>query len=190
MKVSIIEKGENPLLKRLEIRFEVDHTGGPTPKRLDVRRELASQLGVPEDMVVIEKFATTYGRQVASGIARAYDSRERLEELEPKYLLERGLPKEGEEEKPREEVKEKPPEKLLEEEPAEEKPPEKEEKPEGGKPPEKLPEEKPKEEKPGKPKEEIKEESKSEKEEGPEEVKEEPPKEPEEGKEGAGEEKA
>jgi small subunit ribosomal protein S24e len=145
MKVSVIKKDENPLLKRLEVRFEVDHEGGPTPKRLDVRKELAGQLGVPEDMVVIEKFATMYGRQIASGIARAYDSKERLEELEPKYLLGRGLPKE---------------------EKAEEKPPEKEEKPK------EKPEEKPKEEPKKEPKPE-KEEPKKVKEEPPEEPKEE-----------------
>lgn len=174
MKVTVVKKDENPLLKRSEVRFEVDHEGGPTPKRLDVRKELAGQLGVPEDMVVIEKFATMYGRQVASGIARAYDSKERLEELEPKYLLERGLPKE-------EKAEEKPPEKLpeKEEKPEKEKLPEKEEKLPEEKPPEE--EEKPKE----KPEEEPKGEAKPEKKEESEEVKEEPPEKPKEEKESA-----
>lgn len=196
MKVSVIKKDENPLLKRSEVRFEVDHEGGPTPKRLDVRKELAGQLGVPEDMVVIEKFATMYGRQVASGIARAYDSKERLEELEPKYLLERGLPKE---EKAEEKPPEKPPEK--EEKPKEEKPPKKpEEKPKEEKPPEeKKPEEKPPEkegkpkEKPEeKPKEGPEEKAKPEVKEEPEEVKEKPPEKPKEEEESGekGEEKA
>ena len=138
MKVEIIEKAENPLFKRTEVKFKADHAGGPTPKRLDVRAQLATQLGVAEELVVIEKLASTHGRQVASGIARAYSSREQLEGLEPKFLLQRGLPKEA---KP--EV-EKPPEKP--EKPKAEKPPEKIEKPKPEKPPEK-PKEKPKEEK-------------------------------------------
>jgi small subunit ribosomal protein S24e len=109
MKVEITEKVENPLLKRTEIKFKVDHSGSPTPKRLDVRAQLASQLGVPEERVVIDKLASMYGRQVASGIARVYASREELEGLEPKYLLKRGLPKEAKEEaKPEEKPKEKP----------------------------------------------------------------------------------
>jgi len=166
VELKIIEKDENPLLKRTEVRFEADHSGGPTPKRLDVRKQLAGELGVPEDMVVIEKLATMHGRQVASGIARAYDSKERLEELEPKYLLERGKPKEekeGEEKKPKEEPpkkEEKPAEKEEgpKEKPKEEAKPEKEEKPaeEKEEPTEEKPEEKPPEGK-EEPKEEVKE---------------------------------
>ena len=127
MKVEIAEKVENPLLKRAEIKFRVDHSGGPTPKRLDVRAQLASQLGVPEELVVIDKLASMYGRQMASGIARVYGSREGLEELEPKYLLTRGLPAEAKEEaKPEEKPKaEKPKEKPREEKPKVEEKPEK-----------------------------------------------------------------
>ena len=165
MEVKVVEKNENQLLKRTEVRFEVDHSGTATPKRLDVRKQLADALGVPEEMVVIKKFATMHGRQVASGIARAYDSKERLEELEPKYLLERGLPKE---EKPAE----KPPEKPPKEGAKPKKPPKKAEKP-----PEK-PKEKAKPEKAAEP-------EKGEKPEGK--VKEKPPEKPKEEK-GSGKE--
>ena len=105
MKVEIIEKVENPFFNRTEIKFKVDHKGGPTPSRMDVRAQLASQLKVAEELLVIEKLASTHGRQVASGIARAYGTRERLEELEPKYLLKREMPREAKPEA------EKPPEK-------------------------------------------------------------------------------
>ena len=121
MKVEIVEKSENPLFQRVEIKFKVDHAGKPTPKRLDVRAQVAAQLGVSQELVVIDKLAGAYGKQEASGIARAYGSKERLVALEPKYLLVRGLPKE---EKPKEESKvEKPkkPEEKPKEEKAEEK---------------------------------------------------------------------
>jgi small subunit ribosomal protein S24e len=147
MKIEISEKVENQLLQRTEIKFKVDHSNGPTPKRLDVRAQLAGQLGVPEEVVIIDKLASMYGRQVASGIARVYSSRQGLEELEPKYLLQRGLPAEAKEkEKPKEKPKaeEKPKEKEKTEKPKEEKV--KAEKPKE----EKQKEEKPKEEKPGK----------------------------------------
>jgi ribosomal protein S24E len=103
MKVEIVDKVENPLLKRVELKFRVDHAGAPTPRRLEVRPQLAALLGVAEDLVVIDKLSSTHGRQVASGIARAYSSREQLEKTEPKYLLKRGLPKEAKQEKPAEE---------------------------------------------------------------------------------------
>jgi len=108
MKVEIVERKENPLLERLEVKFRVDHSNAPTPKRLEVRSQLAAELGVAEELVVIDKLASTTGRQVASGIARAYSSRERLEELEPEYLLKRGLPKEAKPEERAKEEKEKP----------------------------------------------------------------------------------
>ncbi len=148
MKVEIIEKTENPLFKRTEVRFKADHAGEPTPKRLDARAQLAAQLGVAEELIVIEKLASTHGRQVASGIARVYSSREQLEGLEPKFLLERDMPKEAKAKaKPEEKPKvEKPPEKKVEE-PKEAKP----EEPKVEKPPEKKVEE-PKEAKPEEPK--------------------------------------
>ncbi|HDI12638.1 MAG TPA: hypothetical protein ENF64_00815, partial [Hadesarchaea archaeon] len=95
MKVEILEKMENPLLGRTELKFKVDHTGAPTPRRLDVRSQLSAILGVGEDLVVIEKITSSHGRQVASGIARVYGSKERLEKIEPKYLLRR-VPSKGE----------------------------------------------------------------------------------------------
>lgn len=121
MKVEIIEKTENPLFKRTEIKFKADHAGEPTPKRLDVRAQLANQLSVAEELIVIEKLASIHGRQMASGIARAYSSREQLEGLEPKFLLQRDMPKEAKPEKPPEKA-EKPKEEMKKpEKPKEEK---------------------------------------------------------------------
>lgn len=94
MEARIIKKVNNPLLRRTEIYFEIDHPRGPTPRRMEARKLLADKLKVPEDLVLIEKLATPHGRHVAAGIARVYNSRERLEELEPKYLLEREARKE------------------------------------------------------------------------------------------------
>lgn len=157
MKVEIVEKAENPLLERTEIKFKVDHAGGPTPKRLEVRAQLAALLGVTEELLVIDKLASTHGRQIVSGIARTYSSREQLEQLEPKHLLKRGLPKEA---KPEEKPPEQKPKEAGAEKPA---PPPKEATPE--KKPEKARPEEPKEKKAeapekAKPEEKVKEKSK------------------------------
>lgn len=97
MKVEVIKRTENPLLKRVEVEFRIDHAGAPTPSRLEVKPQLASLLGVSEDLLVIERFTSSHGRQVATGIARVYSTREQLESMEPRYLLKRGQPKEGKE---------------------------------------------------------------------------------------------
>jgi small subunit ribosomal protein S24e len=102
MRVEIVEKVENPLLKRAEVKFRVDHSGVPTPRRLEVRSQLAAALGVAEDLIVIEKLASVHGKGLASGVARVYSSKEQLERIEPKYLLKRGLPQKAEEAKPAE----------------------------------------------------------------------------------------
>jgi len=140
MKVEIIEKTENPLFKRTEVKFKADHAGEPTPKRLDARAQLAAQLGVAEELIVIEKLASTHGRQVASGIARVYSSREQLEGLEPKFLLKRDMPKDAKaevkpEEKPKEAKPEEPKEEAKPKKPEAEKA---EETSEGAKPEEKV----------------------------------------------------
>lgn len=132
MKIEIIKKTENPLLKRTEVEFEVDHAGSPTPKRLDVRAQLATLLDTSQDLLVIEKLASAYGKQTARGIARVYTTREQLEAIEPKHLLKRGVPKGAQQEKPVEEKPKKAEEKPKEakqEKPVEEKPKEAEEKP-------------------------------------------------------------
>lgn len=89
MEVKVIEKEENPLLEREKINFEVEHKNAPTPPRADVLKELSEEIGVSEDLIVIEKIATLHGRQVASGIARIYKTEKRLKELEPEYLTTR-----------------------------------------------------------------------------------------------------
>lgn len=129
-----MKKVENPIFNRFEIRFRADHTSEPTPKRLDVRAQLANQLGIAEDLIVIEKLASTHGQQTAFGIARTYDSRDQLEKLEPKYLLQRGLPKEAKAEEKKAEEKPKEEKKVGEKPKVEEKKAKAEEKAEKGKP--------------------------------------------------------
>lgn len=116
MKLEIVEKKENPLLKRVELKFRVIHENTSTPKRSEVKTQIATALNTSDDLIVVEKIASLSGKQEASGIARVYESKNRLDEMERKYLLTRGMPKEAEKQ-PSEEKKEKP----AEEKPAEEK---------------------------------------------------------------------
>jgi ribosomal protein S24E len=128
MKVELVKKSDNPLFKRTEVEFNIDHSGAPTPKRIEVIAQLSSLLGSPAELLVIDKFASTHGHQLASGIARVYGTREQLEALEPEHLRKRGLPKEQNQEKPAEAKPEKKPaeakpeKKPAEAKPAEEKP--------------------------------------------------------------------
>ncbi|MEM3700344.1 MAG: 30S ribosomal protein S24e [Candidatus Bathyarchaeia archaeon] len=102
MDIKIISDKKNPLLKRREVEFQVEHTQmGSTPHRLEVRKALASALKANIDLVVIKKFETKTGTNTAIGMANVYDSAEQLKLIEPEYIIKRNFPAE----KPKEEEK-------------------------------------------------------------------------------------
>ncbi|MEM3696035.1 MAG: 30S ribosomal protein S24e [Candidatus Bathyarchaeia archaeon] len=102
MDIKIISDKKNPLLKRREVEFLVEHTQtGSTPPRLEVRKAVASALKADIDLVVIKKFETKTGTNAAVGIANVYDSVEQLRLIEPEYIIKRNVPTE----KPKEEEK-------------------------------------------------------------------------------------
>jgi len=93
MKVKIVSEKENPLLKRKEIVFEVNHQeNGSTPPRTDVKKALADILGVNHSLVFIKQFETKTGTLIAQGRANIYPNVEQAEKIEPKYVIQRNLP--------------------------------------------------------------------------------------------------
>jgi len=93
MKVEIVSEKENPLLKRKEVQFRVDHDQtGSTPPRLEIRNAIATTLKVTNDLVFIKKFTTKTGTSIAFGIANVYDSAEQSKLIEPDYIVKRHLP--------------------------------------------------------------------------------------------------
>jgi small subunit ribosomal protein S24e len=103
MEINITSQKENPLLKRKEIQFHVEHDTGSTPPRLEVRRAVATALKSNVDLVFIKKFETKTGTHTAVGTAHLYESVEQATLIEPEYIMKRNIPPE----KPKEEAKEK-----------------------------------------------------------------------------------
>jgi len=102
MEVKIISKKENPLLKRKEIQFKVEHgPKGKTPARLDLKRSLAAELQVNEQLVFIKHMKTMTGTSTAIGAANVYQTVEQAKRIEPDYIIKRNSPPE----KPAEEEK-------------------------------------------------------------------------------------
>ena len=112
MKVKIISKEQNPLLKRKEVTFKVEHdqTGG-TPTRVEVKKQLATLLKTDIELIYIKQIATKTGTMVAIGEANAYDSIEQAKLTEPKHIIARNAtpekPEKAEETQTPEEPKEK-----------------------------------------------------------------------------------
>lgn len=100
MDVKITSKEYNPLLKRKEIAFEVEHADiKGTPPRFEVRKKLASLLKTDIELVYIKKVETKTGTMIAVGEANAYDSIEQAKLVEPEHIVARNMPPEKPEEK-------------------------------------------------------------------------------------------
>lgn len=108
MKVNIISKKQNPLLKRKEVTFSVDHAqNGGTPSRVEVSKQLASLLQTKHELVYVKNMETKTGKMVAVGEANVYDSIEQGKLMEPKYVIARNaLPEKSEEPQAPEDAKE------------------------------------------------------------------------------------
>jgi small subunit ribosomal protein S24e len=103
MEVKILSENENPLLKRKEVVFQVEHNQtGSTPPRLEVRNAIAKILKTDVSLVFIKKLETKTGTRKSVGLANVYDSLEHAKLIEPEYIVKRNMPPE----KPKEEGKE------------------------------------------------------------------------------------
>lgn len=104
MKLKIVSKEQNPLIKRTEVTFRIEHdqTGG-TPSRAEVRKEVAALLKTKLELVYVKKLETKTGTMVAVGEANAYESSEQAKLVEPKHIVARNAVPEKPEEKATEE---------------------------------------------------------------------------------------
>lgn len=84
--MEIIERKENPLLSRVEIKFSHSHSGSPTPSRNDVITQIAAlEPGSNRDFVVIKDVTTRFGVAKTTGVALIYSNKEAMS-VEPKYI--------------------------------------------------------------------------------------------------------
>jgi len=102
MEVQILSKSDNPLLKRREVSFQVEHDQpGSTPPRLQIRQAVAAALKADVNVVFVKKLVTKTGTRTSVGLANVYGSLEQAKLIEPEYIINRNIPPE----KPKEEEK-------------------------------------------------------------------------------------
>ncbi|MBR6204547.1 MAG: 30S ribosomal protein S24e [Clostridia bacterium] len=89
MKMDITQQKENPLLKRTEVCFTIDHAGETTPGRNAVAEEVAKKLKTKRNCVVVDSIESVYGKGMSKGYAKVYDSMEAALEYDRKHLLKR-----------------------------------------------------------------------------------------------------
>lgn len=89
MKMEIVGKKENAILKRTEVRFVIDHAGESTPSKGAVVDELAKQTKAKRDTIVLNSVESVYGSGKSNGYAKIYASKEDAQAIEPEYILKR-----------------------------------------------------------------------------------------------------
>jgi ribosomal protein S24E len=100
MEIKIVSSNSNPLLKRKEVQFRIEQGAqAKTPARLDVRRALASELKIGEELVFVQEMRTLTGMTSTVGSANVYEKAEQAKFIEPDYIMKRNNPPE----KPKEE---------------------------------------------------------------------------------------
>ncbi|UCC57764.1 MAG: 30S ribosomal protein S24e [Candidatus Bathyarchaeum sp.] len=115
MKVKIVLKEQNPLLKRKEVTFRIEHEkNGGTPTRVEVRKQLATMLKTDLELVYIKRMKTKTGTMVAVGEANAYESIEQAKLIEPQHIIARNAPPEKPEKAEESQTPEEPTEKKEE----------------------------------------------------------------------------
>jgi ribosomal protein S24E len=101
MQVKIDSTKDNLLLKRKEVGFTI--VSGPkdkTPPRLEVKKAVAMEMKIGDDVVFIKRMRTKTGTNITEGVANVYQSVNQAKIVEPEYIRKRNSPPE----KPKEEA--------------------------------------------------------------------------------------
>ncbi|MHA2602087.1 MAG: 30S ribosomal protein S24e [Candidatus Thorarchaeota archaeon SMTZ1-83] len=89
MKIEVLQEKENRPLARREIDFRVEHIGGTTPSRADVKAKLVAQFDADAALVVIRSLNTNFGAGMTEGSARIYTDPEQMKRVELSHIVKR-----------------------------------------------------------------------------------------------------
>lgn len=87
--MEIIDRKENPLLNRVELKFRISHKGSATPTRVDMLNQItAIEPGADRDLVVLKNIDTRYGIATTTGMGLVYADKVSMK-VEPDYIHKR-----------------------------------------------------------------------------------------------------
>ncbi len=89
MEIEIVQRKENALLGRQEVKFRITHLAEATPTRDAVREKLAGLTGAKKGLIVVDEMHSTFGKGETEGYARVYATIDALSKSEPLFLLKR-----------------------------------------------------------------------------------------------------
>ena len=89
MKMEFNQKKENPLLKRTEVYFTINHAGEATPSKGAVVEAIAAELKASKDAIVLDSVESVFGTGKSRGYVKVYESKDAALKYESEYLLKR-----------------------------------------------------------------------------------------------------
>ena len=96
MEIEITKETENQLLRRKEVTFKLEHKEeGASPSREEARSALIKALKCSQNLLVIDKMNTEFGKRETVGYAKVYESEDRLKEIEREHIIKRNFASSG-----------------------------------------------------------------------------------------------
>ncbi len=87
MDIEIVGRKDNSLLERTDVDFLVKHENESTPSRKQVREALGVALNVGKSILVVDSFASEFGRGTSKGTAKVYKDLERAKKVEDDHIM-------------------------------------------------------------------------------------------------------
>jgi small subunit ribosomal protein S24e len=114
MELEIVSRKDNPLLDRIELEVLAHHAGEPTPKREEIREQVAAAVKAKKDQVLVDHMDSTFGTGSTRGYVKVYNTKEAALAIERAAIIKRnrldGAGKKDEPAKPKEAPKPEEPE--------------------------------------------------------------------------------
>ncbi|MHA2271387.1 MAG: 30S ribosomal protein S24e [Candidatus Hodarchaeales archaeon] len=86
--LKIVHEHSNPLLRRKEIRAEIQHDGAATPKREAVRARAAALMNTELENVILVSIESEFGKGASKVRLHVYDDLSAVK-IEPLHILKR-----------------------------------------------------------------------------------------------------
>jgi ribosomal protein S24E len=88
MNYNVLDEKQNELLKRKEIKIEIEHLLAATPSKADLLKELATAYSVPEENIVIDYIFTQKGIGKSVAKVKIFKEKPKLKEVKQKVKKE------------------------------------------------------------------------------------------------------
>lgn len=89
MEIEILEKSDNVLLERTEVKAKVEHPKEATPARKALSEALKESLGIKKEVLVVDNIDSSFGKHESIVFAKIYKKVETAREVEADHILKR-----------------------------------------------------------------------------------------------------